>query len=140
MTPFGKSVVFYFKYQPEMLRLYWKNQKHDEISDPEILRMVKVVGDQCCQEVGEFLVECGKIIEAHFSEIARCSPPSTNFTKWTVSSGLWWKQGGKPHRQNWKMQAGVDIRKDENRHYCMGLGCRKIGCRRHDGARVRCIR
>jgi hypothetical protein len=68
MTPLGKSVVFYFKYQPEMLRLYWKNQKNDEISDPEILRMVEIVGDHCCQQLGEFLLECGKIIEAHFAE------------------------------------------------------------------------
>ncbi len=109
MTPLGKSVAFYFKYQPEMLRLYWKSQKHEEVSDPEILRMVEIVGDHCCQKIGEFLTECGKIIETHFAEVAKCSAPSANYKKWVVSCGVWSKQFGKPLKQNWKMQAGVDI-------------------------------
>jgi len=34
-----------------------------------------------------------------------------NCRKWNISSGVWWQKGSRPHRGNWKMQAGVDIPK-----------------------------
>src|SRR5437762_10970848 len=111
MLSLGKCFVFYFKYQPEMIRLYWQEQQSDDFAEPETLKMVKAVGDQCCQEVGEFLGECGKIVEKHFGTIAKCSLDKLNPKKWLVSCGVWWQQGGRPQKGNWKMQVGVTIPK-----------------------------
>jgi hypothetical protein len=111
MTALGKSLVFNFKYHPEMNRLYWKNQKYDDIPDPEIDRMVKRVGDQCREEAREFLIECGKKISEHFNKIAKCSVPHFDEKKWTVSCGLWPFNKKRPHNENWKLKAGAVIPK-----------------------------
>ena len=109
MTLLGKSLVFQFKYQPEMNRLYWKKSKSDEVNDPEILRMVHRVGDQCREEVSEFLMHCGARLSEQFDKVAKASMPQVDDKKWTVSCGVWPKHKNKPPNQNWKMKAGVAI-------------------------------
>jgi hypothetical protein len=109
MTPLGKCMVFYFKYQPEMLLMYWKDQKPDDLEDPEIPKMVNAVGEKCCQEVSEFLTECGTIIQKHFETVGSCQLDRISDRKWNVSYGIWQKGGHKPPKQNWRMQAGIDI-------------------------------
>jgi|SRR5579864_3671330 len=109
MTPLGKCLVFYFKYQPEMVRLYWKKNL-DELENPEeTLKMVNAIGNKCCEEVGEFLTESSKIILKHFGAIAKCQLDRINEKKWTVTCGVWPQNAAKPHSKNWRMMAGVDI-------------------------------
>ncbi|HZZ79084.1 MAG TPA: hypothetical protein VFE62_11225 [Gemmataceae bacterium] len=109
MPSLGKCLVFYFRYQPEMIKLYWNKQQPEEIADAEIHKMVNAVGNQCCEDVATFLSECGVIIERHFCRIGRCVVGKPNSTKWIVSSGIWMLSGNKPAKGNWKMQAGVSI-------------------------------
>ena len=109
MTPLGKCLVFYFKYQPEMVRLYWK-ENIDELENPEeTLKMVNAIGDKCCEEVGDFLTASRNIILKHFSAIGKCQLDKLSTTKWTGSCGIWPQGATKPHTNNWKMMAGVDI-------------------------------
>jgi len=109
MTPLGKCLVFYFTYQPEMMRLYWKEDNSDAVADLETLKMINAVGDRCCQDVGEFLAECGKIIEAHFSKIAICKIDKLSDHTWSLSYGVWPKGNRQPKNKNWRMQVGVSI-------------------------------
>src|SRR5262249_3343752 len=76
---------------------------------PETLAMVKAVGDHCCVQIGEFLGECGAIIEKHFSEIGKCALEKLHQRKWLVSYGIRWQTGINPQR--WKMNAGVTVSK-----------------------------
>ena len=109
----GKCLVFYFKYQPEMMRLYFQKQPSEEFSDPETLKMVNAIGDQCCQEVASFLDDCGKIVVKQFSSIANCSLDKPNYKKWHVAAGVWSQSNKKPNNANWKMEAGVTIPKNK---------------------------
>lgn len=92
-----------------MLRLYWQTEKSEEIADLETLKMVNAVGDKCCQEVGEFLAECGKIIENHFGTIANSRLSKLSDRTWSVSYGVWPMNNRMPKNKNWRMQVGVDV-------------------------------
>ncbi len=109
MAQLGECAVFFFKYQPEMLRLFLGKQTTVEpAGDDDVKKMARAVGNQCCQEIGEFLTECGKIIEHHFQEIGgRCEQRklASSTEEWSVSYGVAPKGKNKP----WKMEFGVDI-------------------------------
>src|SRR3954469_23055697 len=109
MTPLGKCLVFYFTYQPEMMRLYWPRDKSDDITDLDTLKMIKAVGDACCAEVGEFLTECGKIIDNQFQTVGNCRFAKLSEQTWSISYGVWPKGNRQPKGKNWRMQVGVDI-------------------------------
>jgi hypothetical protein len=107
MTTLGKCLVFYFKYQSEMRRLYWSKQTPEDMANQETMKMVNAIGDKCRQEVRDFLTECSEIIEKHFETVGHCAFNKLNDSKWTVSYGVW--TGYTPKSKKWRMQAGVDI-------------------------------
>src|ERR1019366_1665356 len=109
MTQFGECAVFYFKYQPEMLRLYWEQQSTGEpADDDDVKKMARAVGNQCCEEIGIFLAECGKIIEFRFQGIGvqfEQHKLTSVKKEWSVSYGIAPRGRYRP----WKMEVGVDI-------------------------------
>jgi hypothetical protein len=73
MTHLGKPLVFYLKYLAEMNRLYYDLEEGEErdltgLENPEqVVEMARTVGDAACEQVADFIAQCGKGIEDHFT-------------------------------------------------------------------------
>src|SRR5262245_15044883 len=107
MTPLGKCLVFYFRYWAEMNRLYWTDDKVEDLEDVEnTVRMARAVGDECCRQVADFLEACGEDIEKQFApKCKRVGGKGMLAKNWSISFGVWPRNRPK----QWKIQLGVDI-------------------------------
>jgi|GEM_PF-4397965 len=111
MASLSKCLAFYYKYQPEMHRLYILGDEGSEL-DAETRAMIQQVGQQCDTDASKFLECCGKLIEQKFGAIANCRPAKRLRKKWALEYGVWPTGNNQPRNQIWRMRVGVELRQD----------------------------
>jgi hypothetical protein len=119
MSTIGKSLVFYFKFWFEMQRLYEETDgvELEGLSEPErIRRMARAVGDKAHSQAADFLEACTEEVKRRFDDIGKTKEVPTSGKSleksWSTAVGICPKDK-QIHGNNWRMLAGVEIRKSE---------------------------
>lgn len=111
MPTIGRALAFWIKYWDEMEALYWRDDESLAGDDrTEMVELVGTVGDQALQEVRNFLLECGRRIEATLGEqcnLRRAQREETLLRLWQVEFWIWPKRRKLRGNRGWKIGTGL---------------------------------